>query len=48
MQPDKAQCEAFMKAWGEENQKKSDQIVLTYPDIRTITGEYMFREVTLK
>jgi hypothetical protein len=48
MQPDKEQYEAFMKAWGEENQKKSDKIVLTYPDIRTITGEYLVREVTMK
>ena len=48
MQPDKAEYEAFMKAWGEENQKKSDKIVLTYPDIRTITGEYLLREVTMK
>jgi hypothetical protein len=48
MQPDKEQYEAFMKAWGEENQKKSDKIVMTYPDIRTITGEYLIREVTMK
>jgi hypothetical protein len=48
MQPSKEQYEAFMKAWGEENQKKSDKIVLTYPDIRTITGEYLIREVTMK
>ena len=48
LQPDKEQYEAFMKAWGEENQEKSDKIVLTYPEIRTITGEYLFREVTLK
>jgi hypothetical protein len=48
LQPDKAKYEAFMKAWGEENQEKSDKIVLTYPDIRTITGEYLFREVTMK
>ena len=48
MQPDKAEYEAFMKAWGKENQKKSDKIVLTYPDIRTITGEYLLREVTMK
>ncbi|HSM30036.1 MAG TPA: hypothetical protein VK854_04995 [Woeseiaceae bacterium] len=48
LQPDKAQYEAFMKAWGEENQKKSDKIVLTYPGIRTITGQYLFREVTMK
>jgi hypothetical protein len=48
MQPDKAEYDAFMKAWGKENQEKSDKIVVTYPDIRTITGEYLFREVTMK
>ena len=48
MQPDKAEYDAFMKAWGKENQDKSDKIVVTYPDIRTITGEYLFREVTMK
>ena len=48
MQPDKAAYEAFMKAWGKENQEKSDKIVVTYPDIRTITGEYLLREVTMK
>ena len=48
MQPDKAKYDAFMKAWGKENQEKSDKIVVTYPDIRTITGEYLFREVTMK
>jgi hypothetical protein len=48
MQPDKAEYEAFMKKWGEENQKRSDEIVVTYPDIRTITGEYLFREITFK
>ena len=48
LQPDKEQYDAFMKAWGEENQEKTDRIVLTYPDIRTITGEYLFREVTMK
>ena len=48
MQPDRAEYEAFMKAWGKENQEKSDKIVVTYPDIRTITGEYLFREVTMK
>jgi hypothetical protein len=48
LQPDKAQYEAFMKAWGKENQETSDKIVLTYPDIRTITGEYLFSEVTMK
>lgn len=48
MQPDKAEYDAFMKKWGEENQKMSDKIVLTYPDIREINGEYLMREITFK
>jgi hypothetical protein len=48
MQPNQADYDAFMKKWGEENQKLSDKIVVTYPDIRTITGEYLMREITFK
>jgi len=48
MQPNQADYDAFMKKWGEENQKRSDEIVVTYPDIRTITGEYLIREITFK
>jgi hypothetical protein len=48
MQPNQADYDAFMKKWGEENQKISDEIVVTYPDIRTITGEYLIREITFK
>jgi hypothetical protein len=48
LQPDKAKYEAFMKKWGEENQAKSDELVLTYPDIRKIVGEYYMRTITLK
>ena len=48
LQPAKENYDAFMKAWGEENQENSDKIVMTYPDIRTITGEYLFREITMK
>lgn len=48
MQPDKARYDAFTKKWGEENQKLSDEIVLTYPGIREIVGEYMMRSVTFK
>ena len=48
MQPSKDDYDAFMKKWGEENQKKTDEIVPTYPDIRTITGEYLLREITFK
>lgn len=48
LQPEKEKYDAFMKKWGEANRKKSDKIVLTYPDIRHITGEYMMREITFK
>jgi hypothetical protein len=48
MQPDQSEYEAFMKKWGEENQKLSEKVVMTYPDIRTITGEYLMREITFK
>lgn len=48
LQPSKARYEAFMKKWGEENQKRSDEIVVTYPNIREIVGEYNMRTVTLK
>jgi len=48
MQPNKEDYDAFMKKWGEENQKRSDKLVLTYPDIRTITGEYLMRKITIK
>lgn len=45
--PNKARYEAFMKAWGTANQA-SDRTTTTtvYPNIRTITGEYLIREVT--
>ena len=48
LQPSKDRYEAFMKKWGKENEKKSDEIVVTYPDIREITGEYLMREITFK
>ena len=48
LQPVKEDYEAFMKAWGEENEAISDEIVPTYPNIRTITGEYLMREIKLK
>ena len=48
LQPSKDRDDAFMKKWGEESQKKSKQVVNTYPDIRTITGAYLMREVTFK
>ncbi len=48
LQPAKEDYDAFMKAWGDENQATNDEIVPTYPGIRTITGEYLIREITLK
>ncbi len=48
LQPNKDRYDAFMKKWSEENQKKSEKVVMTYPDIRTITGEYLLRQVTFK
>ena len=48
MQPDQSEYNAFMAKWSEESQKKSEKVVMSYPDIRTITGEYLMREVTFK
>jgi len=48
LQPSKERYDAFMQKWSEESRKKSEQVVKTYPDIRTITGEYLVREVTFK
>ena len=48
LQPVKADYDAFMEAWGEENEAVNDEIVPTYKDIREITGEYLMREITIK
>jgi len=48
LQPLQEDFAAFMEAWGEENQAINDEVVPTYPNIRTITGEYLMREITLK
>ena len=48
LQPSKDRYDAFMKKWSEESQKQSEKVVMTYPDIRTITGEYLLRQVTFK
>jgi hypothetical protein len=48
LQPHKEDYDAFMKAWGEENQAMTDAVVVTYPDIREIVGEYNVREIKLK
>ncbi|OUS28731.1 hypothetical protein A9Q98_07365 [Thalassotalea sp. 42_200_T64] len=48
LEPSKERYQAFMKKWGEEQQKKTRELVKTYPDVREITGEYRLREILLK
>jgi len=45
--PNKARYEAFMRAWGTQNETQNRTTTTTvYPNIRQITGEYLMREVT--
>jgi hypothetical protein len=47
--PNKARYDAFMAKWGAERNKETNEIAQkNYPAMRDITGEYLFREVTLK
>jgi len=48
LEPNKERNDAFMAAWGDANEKQTQEKVKTYPDIREITGEYRLREVTFK
>lgn len=48
LDPNKERHEAFMKAWGDANEAKTQETVKTYPNIREITGEYRLREITFK
>ena len=49
MAPNKAKYDAFMKEWGEARQKDAKELSQkVYPTLRKITGQYDFREVTLK
>ena len=45
--PNKARYDAFMEAWGTANETMTRSTTTTvYPNLRTITGEYLMREVT--
>ena len=47
--PNKERYEAFMKEWGKARSKESTEFAQkNYPGMRTITGEYNFREVKFK
>jgi hypothetical protein len=49
MAPSRERYNAFMEAWGKENQDASNKKVLElYNEIREIQGEYMTREITIK
>ena len=48
LEPSKERNDAFMKAWGDANEKQTQEKVKTYPNIRELTGEYRLREITFK
>lgn len=48
LEPSKKRYSAFMKKWSEEDEKKSNKISAKYPEVRTLTGEYRFREILMK
>ena len=48
LEPNKAEYDKFMKAWGEANRDRTREITKDYPSMRKITGEYLVREITVK
>ena len=44
----KKQYDAFLKKWGERRQKQSKETAKAYPELRTITGEYILSQVEMK
>jgi hypothetical protein len=47
--PNKARYDAFMAKWGEARNKETNEMAQRdYPAMRSITGEYLLREITLK
>ncbi len=49
MGPSRERYNAFMEAWGKENQDASNKKVLElYNEIREIQGEYLTRTITIK
>ena len=48
LEPNKTKYDAFMKKWGKENQKISEETSAKYPEVRELTGEYRLRKVIFK
>ncbi len=46
LEPSKEKYQKFMNEYGKEREKKSQAVVKTYPEIRTLTGQYRLREIT--
>jgi len=47
--PNKERYDAFMKAFGEERTKETNEYAQkNYPGMRELTGQYLMREITLK
>lgn len=48
LEPNKAEYDKFMKAWGEANEERTREITKNYPSMRKITGEYLLRKIDIK
>jgi len=48
LEPNKAEYDKFMQAWGAANEDKTREITKNYPSMRKITGEYLLRKVEIK
>lgn len=48
LEPNKAEYDRFMKAWGTANEEKTRSITKNYPAMREITGEYLLRRIDIK
>ena len=49
LEPDKEKYNAFIEAWGKETADAvNDYSQTNYPAMRTIDGEYLMRQITLK
>lgn len=48
LEPNKAEYDKFMEAWGNANRDKTREITKNYPAMRKITGEYLLRRIDIK
>ncbi len=48
LEPSQEKYEAFMEAWGDENDEMVREKVQDYPGMREITGEYLMRDISMK